>query len=144
MTRPDKQPALDILLVDDNPHDLELALTALEACGVNEQVTVASGGHEAVALLRGMARLPALVLLDLKMPHMDGLAVLDAIRGDRRTRDVPVVMLTTSGEERDVQASYAHGASAYVVKPLDFAQFRETLCTITDFWAHLNRCPHLN
>lgn len=134
----------DILLIDDNPNDVELALTALENCNAAERVTVAPGGPQAVALLRGMARLPSLVLLDLKMPQMDGLDVLDAIRADRRTHNLPVVMLTTSGEESDVQASYAHGANAYVVKPMDFSEFCETLRVIAAFWAGLNRRPSLN
>ena len=78
------------------------------------------------------------------MPHMDGLDVLDAIRADRRTHNLPVVVLTTSGEESDVQASYAHGANAYVVKPMDLSEFCETLRVIAAFWAGLNRRPSLN
>ncbi|MFC4426178.1 response regulator [Deinococcus navajonensis] len=131
-----------ILLVDDNPHDVELALDALTQSGQAHDVTVASGGSEAVALLRrSHEALPDLILLDLKMPHMDGLAVLDEIRAHAATRQIPVVMLTTSGESRDVQASYEHGASAYVVKPLDFRQFIDALRTITAFWTNLNRLP---
>lgn len=130
-----------ILLVDDNPHDVELALNAFEESGDEHEVVVAGGGPEALAVLRSSEDLPDLILLDLKMPHMDGLAVLDAIRGEAATRDIPVVMLTTSGEDRDIQASYAHGASAYVIKPLDFGQFQEAVQTISDFWARLNRHP---
>ncbi|MFC4637580.1 response regulator [Deinococcus hohokamensis] len=131
-----------ILLVDDNPHDVELALDAFEQAGHQHQVTVASGGHEAVALLRQPEpELPDLILLDLKMPQMDGLAVLDEIRAHDATRRIPVVMLTTSGESRDVQASYEHGASAYVVKPLDFRQFADAMQTITAFWTDLNQWP---
>ncbi|MEF2279315.1 response regulator [Deinococcus sp. YIM 134068] len=130
-----------ILLVDDNPHDVELALSAFEESGDEHDITVAGGGPEALAVLRSSEHLPDLILLDLKMPHMDGLAVLDAIRGEAATRDIPVVMLTTSGEDRDIQASYAHGASAYVIKPLDFGQFQEAVQTISDFWARLNRHP---
>lgn len=130
-----------ILLIDDNPHDVELALSAFEESGDEHEIVVAGGGPEALALLRSSGDLPDLILLDLKMPHMDGLAVLDAIRGEAATRDIPVVMLTTSGEDRDIQASYAHGASAYVIKPLDFGQFQEAVQTISDFWARLNRHP---
>ncbi|WP_216321153.1 response regulator [Deinococcus aestuarii] len=130
-----------ILLVDDNPHDVELALNAFQEGGDGHEVQVAGSGSEALAALRCTKSLPDLILLDLKMPHMDGLAVLDAIRSEVATRDIPVVMLTTSGEDRDIQASYAHGASAYVVKPLDFGQFQEAVQTITDFWARLNRHP---
>lgn len=136
----DSLTAPTILLVDDNPNDVELALDALDACGIREGISVAPGGTEAVALLRGGIR-PDLILLDLKMPNMDGLAVLDAVRSDPRTRMIPVVMLTTSGEERDIADCYRHGATAYVIKPLDFTQFRATVRTITDFWANLNRRP---
>ncbi|ACO46770.1 response regulator [Deinococcus deserti] len=132
-----------ILLVDDNPHDVELALDAFAQSGQDHNVVVAGGGSEAVALLQSdSGELPDLILLDLKMPHMDGLAVLDEIRACEATRRIPVVMLTTSGETRDVQASYEHGASAYVVKPLDLRQFAETLKTITAFWTSLNRVSH--
>jgi CheY-like chemotaxis protein len=129
-----------ILLIDDNPHDVELALNAFGDSGDHE-VSVAGSGAEALAALRSACPLPDLILLDLKMPQMDGLAVLDAIRSEARTRSIPVVMLSTSGEDRDIQDSYAHGASAYVIKPLDFGQFREAMHTITAFWARLNRQP---
>lgn len=139
-----------ILLVDDNPNDLELALSAIGDGTVGEsqaEVAVAGGGQEALHQLRCAARhgqpLPDLILLDLKMPQMDGLAVLDAIRADQELRDIPVVMLTTSGEDRDIRDSYAHGASAYVIKPLDFVQFSEAMHTIQAFWTRLNRHPRL-
>ncbi|CAM3519615.1 response regulator [Deinococcus saxicola] len=139
-----------ILLVDDNPNDLELALSAIGDEKVGEsrpEVVVAGGGQEAMKLLRGAVEcgqpLPDLILLDLKMPQMDGLAVLDAVRADQDLRDIPVVMLTTSGEDRDIRAAYAHGASAYVIKPLDFAQFSEAMHTIQAFWTNLNRHPRL-
>ncbi len=135
-----------ILLIDDNPNDLELALNVLDAGPESQadhrhqRVTVAGSGEEALRMLDDpAATLPHLILLDLNMPHMDGLAVLDAIRAREALRDIPVVMLTTSGEERDIRESYAHGATAYVVKPLDFAQFREAMQTIRAFWMNLNR-----
>ncbi len=141
-----------ILLVDDNPNDLELAMNAfgeMGSDGIDYQVGVASSGVEAIsiirdALRRGTEHLPDLILLDLKMPQMDGLAVLDAIRAEEELRTIPVVMLTTSGEDRDIRDSYAHGASAYVIKPLDFTQFREAMHTIRSFWTNLNRHPRLN
>ncbi|GHF52929.1 CheY-like chemotaxis protein [Deinococcus metalli] len=141
-----------ILLVDDNPNDLELALSAfgeMSGDGLDYQVDVAGSGEEAISNLRtalghGQDHLPDLVLLDLKMPQMDGLAVLDAIRAQDDLRDIPVVMLTTSGEDRDIRDSYAHGASAYVIKPMDFTQFREAMLTIRSFWTTLNRHPRLN
>ncbi|MDV6374312.1 response regulator [Deinococcus arenicola] len=139
-----------ILLVDYNPNDLELALSAIGGEKIGEswpEVVVAGGGQEALELLRSAVvqgkPLPDLILLDLKMPQMDGLAVLDAIRAEDGLRDIPVVMLTTSGEDRDIRDSYAHGASAYVIKPLDFAQFSEAMRTIQAFWTNLNRHPRV-
>ncbi|RJF73264.1 response regulator [Deinococcus cavernae] len=133
-----------ILLVDDNPNDVELALTALSEVEA-QQVTVAHSGQEALNILQAPSQpAPDLILLDLKMPHMDGLAVLDAVRADRRLREIPVVMLTTSGEEGDIKACYEHGATAYVVKPLDFTQFRDALNTILRFWTTLNRSPRVS
>ena len=123
-----------ILLVDDNPNDVELALTALNDAEL-KQITVAHSGQEALDILKASTQAtPDLILLDLKMPHMDGLAVLDAVRADERLSEIPVVMLTTSGEEGDIKACYEHGATAYVVKPLDFTQFREALHTTLHFW----------
>ena len=127
-----------ILLVDDNPNDLELALVALQQEAGGPQVTVAQGGPEALAYLNShreeQAGRPDLVLLDLKMPQMDGLEVLEAIRGDAGLRGIPVVMLTTSRSEADIQACKRRGASGYVVKPLDFAAFTETLRATLAFW----------
>ncbi|GGR52686.1 response regulator [Deinococcus seoulensis] len=139
-----------ILLIDDNPNDVELALTALDETPAGpggHEVSVASSGPEAIALLeqaRVRGTLPDLILLDLKMPHMDGIAVLDAIRANAALRGIPVVMLTTSGEGRDIRESYAHGASAYVIKPMDFTQFRDAMRTIQAFWTTLNRPPSVN
>ncbi|GAA5514740.1 response regulator rcp1 [Deinococcus carri] len=130
-----------ILLVDDNVYDVELALSAFQDEDAHCELMVAGSGPEALRVLRGPAPLPDLILLDLKMPQMDGLAVLDALRGEASTRDLPVVMLSTSAEARDIRDSYAHGASAYVVKPLDFTQFRQAMHTIMAFWAHLNHPP---
>ncbi|WP_034386905.1 response regulator [Deinococcus sp. YIM 77859] len=133
-----------ILLVDDNPNDVELTLMAFQEEGGTHDVTVAGSGPEALNVLRGPGPLPDLILLDLKMPHMDGLAVLDAIRAQDATRHIPVVMLSTSDEVRDIRDSYAHGASAYVIKPLDFTQFRSAIHTIAAFWTRLNCRPRLN
>ncbi len=135
-----------ILLIDDNPNDLELALNVLESedSSFSQEITVAQSGHEALRLLLDRSLpLPDLILLDLNMPQMDGLAVLDRIRAEEQLREIPVVMLTTSGEDRDIRDSYAHGASGYVVKPLDFGQFREAMNTIRAFWMNLNRPPRL-
>jgi CheY-like chemotaxis protein len=137
-----------ILLVDDNPNDVELALAAFEQGNLRPNVVVAGGGNEALDYLLARGNYagradgpPTVILLDLKMPHMDGLAVLDTIKHEAALRDIPVVMLSTSREESDIQACYRHGASAYVVKPVDFNQFIEAVKTIGVFWTLLNEQP---
>ncbi|GAA4017252.1 response regulator [Deinococcus rubellus] len=132
-----------ILLVDDNPNDLELALIAFEKAGRSPEVTVARSGQEAMRLLGQVTseQLPDVVLLDLNMPHMDGLAVLEAIREQPHLAGLPVVILSTSREERDIRACYARGASAYVVKPVEFEQFLSTLSATSEFWTRLNEHP---
>jgi CheY-like chemotaxis protein len=131
-----------ILLVDDNANDLELALIAFEKSGRAPEVVVARSGQEALALLsRPSEPVPDVVLLDLNMPHMDGLAVLDAIRAQPELSDLPVVILSTSREERDIRACYQRGASAYVVKPVEFEQFLTTLSATSEFWTQLNKHP---
>ncbi len=131
-----------ILLVDDNPNDLELAMVAFEKSGRAPEVTVARSGQEALRLLRQVeGRLPDVVMLDLNMPQMDGLSVLSAIRAQPGLEGLPVVMLSTSREERDIRACYERGASAYVVKPVEFEQFLTTLSATSDFWTRLNEHP---
>lgn len=130
-----------ILLVDDNPNDIELTLMALEPdmAANGSQVTVAQSGLEALQFL---AQHPYdLILLDLNMPHMDGLAVLGAVKAKENLRDIPVVMLTTSAEPGDIERCYQKGANAYVVKPLDFEQFSQAMRTVQQFWMNLNRTP---
>lgn len=126
-----------VLLVDDSPQDIELALAAFEVAG-DAEVVVAHGGEDAVRYL-GSHLPPAVVLLDLKMPQMDGLTVLSHIRADEKLRYLPVVMLTTSNERGDIERCYQSGASAYLVKPADFDQLVETMRTVTSFWVCLNR-----
>ncbi|AWN23626.1 response regulator [Deinococcus irradiatisoli] len=131
-----------ILLVDDNPNDLELAMIAFEKSGRSPEVLVARSGQEALRVLRqGEGRLPDVVMLDLNMPQMDGLSVLSAIRSQPDLEGLPVVMLSTSREERDIRACYERGASAYVVKPVEFEQFLTTLSATSDFWTRLNEHP---
>lgn len=132
-----------ILLVDDNPNDLELALIAFEKAGRSPEVTLARSGQEAMRLLAQAEgeTLPDVVLLDLNMPQMDGLAVLEAIRAQPHLAGLPVVILSTSREERDIRACYERGASAYVVKPVEFEQFLSTLSATSDFWTRLNEHP---
>lgn len=139
-----------ILLVDDNPHDVELALAAFEEGQLGHDVVVAGSGVEALDYLHSTGKFagrpegqPTVVLLDLKMPHMDGLAVLGAIKADARLSRIPVVMLSTSREDVDIANCYRHGASAYVVKPVDFSQFIDAVRTIGVFWVLLNEHPDL-
>lgn len=135
-----------ILLVEDNSSDEKLTLLAFKQCGVGNEVVVARDGAEALAYLHGgdppagkdAGPLPAIVLLDLKLPKVDGLEVLRRIRADERTKLMPVVVLTASREEEDVARSYSLGANAYVRKPVDFAAFAEATKTLGLFWLLLN------
>ncbi len=132
-----------VLLVDDNLNDLELALEVMSQDSQGgPQVVTAQGGPEAMAYLsahRGRCERPSLVLLDLNMPQLDGLGVLDAIRADAELHDIPVVMLTTSGEQADIQACYQRGANGYLIKPPDLSAFAETLKATMTFWLGVNQ-----
>jgi CheY-like chemotaxis protein len=137
-----------ILLVEDSPQDVELTLSALEECHLANQVDVVHDGAEALDYLyhRGAKaddtrEPPAVVLLDLKMPRVDGLEVLRQMKADPALRQIPVVMLTSSREERDLLRSYELGVNAYVVKPVDFNQFIESIKQLGCFWAVVNEIP---
>lgn len=137
-----------ILLVEDNPHDLELSLMALERSNLANDVIVVRDGAEALDFLfrrNGYAdRLegnPALLLLDLKLPKVDGLEVLEAVRQNEILRSIPVVMLTSSREEPDLHKAYQLGVNAYVVKPVDFKEFVTAIADLGMFWAVLNEPP---
>lgn len=134
-----------ILLVEDNKHDIELTLVALEECHLANQVDVVHDGAEALDYLyrRGAHAdrgddMPVVVLLDLKMPKVDGLEVLRTMKADAELKRVPVVMLTSSREERDLVRSYDLGVNGYVVKPVDFQQFIESIKQLGCFWAIVN------
>jgi CheY-like chemotaxis protein len=133
-----------VLLVDDNPNDLELAMEALGQGYDGPLVVTAQGGPEALAYLdahRGQCERPSLVLLDLNMPQLDGLGVLDAIRADAALHDIPVVMLTTSREQSDIQACYQRGANGYVVKPPELSVFADALKDTLALWLGHNETP---
>jgi CheY-like chemotaxis protein len=137
-----------ILLADDNENDLELTQRALSQHKLVNEIVIARDGAEAMDFLyrRGAFASrpeanPALVLLDIKMPKVDGLEVLEAIKKDPRLQHVPVVMLTSSRLGPDVDECYRLGANAYVVKPVDFMQFADAVKTIGKFWAMLNEAP---
>ncbi len=137
-----------ILLAEDNPRDAELALAAMEEHHLADKVILCHDGAEVLDYLycRGhfKTRLqgnPAVVLLDLKMPKVDGLEVLRTIKSDAALRPIPVVMLTSSREERDLAESYALGANAYVVKPVEFHQFLKAVKELGVFWGMINEPP---
>lgn len=137
-----------ILLVEDNPRDVELTLAALEKSQLANEVVVLRDGAEALdylfrrnAYAGRPAGNPAVMLLDLKLPKVDGIEVLQAIKGDPDLRTLPVVILTSSREEKDVVRSYAIGVNAYVVKPVNFQDFIEAVKELGVFWALLNETP---
>jgi CheY-like chemotaxis protein len=138
-----------ILLVEDNPDDVKLTMRALKKANVLNEVVVAQDGAEALDYLFGTSKFagrdvnqkPQVVLLDLKMPKVDGLEVLQRIRGDERTRLLPVVVLTTSSEDKDRVSSYKLGANSYVRKPVDFNQFTEAVRQLGLYWLLLNEGP---
>lgn len=132
-----------ILLVEDNPDDEDLTLRALRRNGIANPLLVARDGAEALELLHGKedAEPPEVVLLDLKLPKLDGLEVLRRIRAHPRTQLLPVVVLTSSTEERDRVESYSLGANSYVRKPVDFAQFVSAVGQLGLYWLVLNEAP---
>ena len=137
---------VEILLVEDNPNDLELALHAFEEHKFSNRIEVARDGQEALDYLMGGNGRPAsapprVILLDLKLPKVDGLQVLREIRGNERLRHLPVVILTSSREERDIVESYNLGVNSYIVKPVDFDKFIETVRTLGFYWLLLNEPP---
>jgi len=144
-------PLRPILLAEDNPNDVELILTALKEARLVNEITVTSDGEQALEYLyrrgpyagRGGAQ-PGVILLDLKMPKIDGREVLRQIRADSALRTIPVVVLTSSREESDLMKSYELGANAYVVKPVDFEEFISAVGRLGFFWALLNEPPPEN
>ena len=137
-----------ILLVEDDPKDVELTMSALEDYNLSNEVVIAMDGEEALDYLyyrgkfqRRSGDNPAVLLLDLKLPKVDGLEVLETIKQDENLRMIPVVVLTSSREERDMVASYKLGVNAYVVKPVDFHEFVNAIKELGVFWAIINEPP---
>jgi two-component system response regulator len=132
-----------ILLVEDNPSDVELTQRALRKAGVDRPIRTASDGVEALEMLFGGRNggelwRPSLILLDLKLPKVGGLEVLDAIKRDESTRSIPTIVLTSSRELADVSEAYRLGANSYVVKPVEFDQFTATIARLAAYWIELN------
>ncbi len=138
-----------ILLVEDNPDDEALALRALRQSNIANEIVVTRDGADALDYLfgegaycgRDMNKMPSLILLDLKLPKIDGLEVLKRIREDERTKLIPVAILTTSKEERDIAESYRLGTNSYIQKPVDFNQFAESVRQLGLYWLVLNEPP---
>ncbi|MDB6127488.1 MAG: two-component system response regulator [Verrucomicrobia bacterium] len=137
-----------ILLAEDNPNDVELIVTALKEARLANEIVIANDGAQALDFLyrRGdhagrTTAQPAVILLDLKMPKVDGGEVLRQIRSDPNLKELPVVVLTSSREESDLLQSYEHGVNAYVVKPVDFEEFTSAVAKLGFFWALLNELP---
>ncbi len=138
-----------ILLVEDNPDDVELTLRALTRNNIRNPIDVVHDGEEALNYFfatgaysdRDTTTMPSLVILDLKLPKVDGLEVLQRMRADERTKLVPVVILTSSNEERDIVNSYKFGANSYIRKPVDFTQFIEAVRQLGLYWLVINEPP---
>ncbi len=139
-----------ILLVEDNPDDEELTLLALRESKIRAEVVIVRDGREALDYLFGSGRfetrdrkdVPDLILLDIKLPKLDGLSVLKRLRGEVLTENIPVVMLTSSSEEQDIMESYRNGANSYVRKPVEFHLFAEAVRQVEEYWLQLNQSPH--
>ncbi|MFH1320937.1 MAG: response regulator [Bacteroidota bacterium] len=137
-----------ILIVDDSPKDIELVIAALAEKNLANEVDVAEDGEEALDYLYKRGKFadreygnPAVILLDIKMPKMDGIEALKHIRSNPKFKIIPVIMVTSSREERDLVESYKLGANSYVVKPVDIAQFIDAIKVLGQFWAVINQTP---
>ncbi len=140
---------VEILIVEDTPQDLELALRALKKANITNRIHVARDGAEALEFIfcegayaeRKMENGPKVILLDLKLPKVDGLEVLKRIKNDPRTKTIPVVVLTSSKEQSDVVESYKLGVNSYIVKPVNFEQFAKAVQELGMYWLLLNQPP---
>ncbi|MEY2562223.1 MAG: hypothetical protein QOH88_416 [Verrucomicrobiota bacterium] len=141
--------AMEILLVEDNSQDAELALRVLRQANIANHITLARDGAEALEILFGNASpspevAPKVILLDLKLPKINGLEVLKRVKSDPRTKLIPVVVLTSSREQSDVVQSYRLGVNSYIVKPVDFERFADAVQKVGMYWLLLNQPPHVD
>ena len=151
MNKTNETGIVEILLVEDNPEDLELTLRALRKANLSNHIEVARDGAEALDFIfcegshigRKIEDTPKVILLDLKLPKVDGLEVLQRIKGDERTRQIPVVMLTSSKEQTDVVKSYQLGVNSYIVKPVNFEGFTQAVQDLGMYWLLLNQPPKM-
>ncbi len=136
---------VEILLAEDNPADAKLTLIALKNANVGNRVHVVENGEQALAFIFGnqteLANSPKLVLLDLKMPRVGGIEVLEKMKGDPRTRFIPVVVLTSSNHDKDLEKCYQLGVNSYIVKPVDFDQFMKVVKEAGLYWMLVNKLP---
>jgi CheY-like chemotaxis protein len=141
---------VEILLVEDNPNDVELTLRALKKQNMANKVFVVKDGAEALDFIfatgtfsqRKIENRPKVILLDLKLPKVDGVEVLRRVKSDERTKQTPVVMLTSSQEDRDVMETYNLGVNSYIVKPVDFGNFVHAVSELGVYWGSLNKVPY--
>ncbi|MGN6553187.1 MAG: response regulator [Verrucomicrobiota bacterium] len=143
------EPAAEILLVEDSPDDVTFFVYTLEKAGLAARLHVISNGAEALEFIfctgkhknRNPANRPKVILLDLKLPQVNGLEVLRRLKADPRTRTIPVVVLSSSQEERDLSESYGLGANSYLVKPMDFDEFSQCIRALGQYWLNFNQTP---
>jgi CheY-like chemotaxis protein len=144
--------AVEILIVEDTPQDLELTLRALRKAKLSNRIEVARDGAEAIEFIfgegahagRNIDNGPKVILLDLKLPKIDGIEVLRRVKGDPRTKAIPVVVLTSSKEQKDVVESYQLGVNSYIVKPVDFERFASAVGDLGLYWLLLNQAPKID
>ncbi len=146
---PERHGSIELLLVEDNAQDAELTIRALKKCGHNNELLWLKDGVEALAFIRCTDRfadrdaneVPRLILLDLKMPRLNGIDVLRKLKADEQTRTIPVVIMTSSSQDRDLHECYMLGVNAYVTKPIDSAELARSISRIGQFWLLENRVP---
>jgi two-component system, response regulator len=142
---------IEILLIEDNEDDAELALIALKKNNFIDNITILRDGQEALDFIfscggylnRGMKTYPSVILLDLNLPKVGGLDVLKILKADEKTKMIPIVVMTSSSQDKDIFESYNHGANSFITKPIDFDSFINTVSSMGNYWLSLNKRPFL-